>query len=171
MKQYYQEISSRLEVEDDAAQQDGDDDDITFGGSNTGVASNATCPISGKPVSNVAVTLLTSRVVAMRDSSLLFVTLHLRRNSKAVCMLCCCRSLSLRILWRIKQDMSMKERALRVTSEKKEEAFHALPLVSKALLANLHYSLMLHVSAMAAKRSGVPEIGCLVVICLCAQLI
>lgn len=65
----------------------------------------------------------------------------------------------------------MKERALRVTSEKKEEVLHALLLVSTALLANLHYSLMLHVSAMVATRSGVSEIGCLVVICLCAQLI
>ena len=51
-----------------------------------------------------------------------------------------CSSLRLRILWRIKQGMSMKERALRVTSEKTEEAFHALLLVSKALLALLNHA-------------------------------
>ena len=78
MKQYYQEISSRLEVDDDAAQQDGDDDEITFGGSNTGVASNATCPISGKPVSSVAVKLFVTRV-SMPSSSLICMTLYLRR--------------------------------------------------------------------------------------------
>jgi hypothetical protein len=54
MKQYYKDVSQRLEIEDEAAQQqDGDDDEIQMGGSNTGAAPNATCPYSGKPVSEV----------------------------------------------------------------------------------------------------------------------
>ncbi|KAA6419726.1 MAG: hypothetical protein FRX49_10259 [Trebouxia sp. A1-2] len=54
MKQYYQDVSERLQIEDEAAQQqDGDDDEIQMGGSNTGAAPNATCPLSGKPVSGV----------------------------------------------------------------------------------------------------------------------
>ncbi len=54
MKQYYKDVSQRLEIEDEAAQQqDGDDDEIQMGGGNTGAAPNATCPLSGKPVSAV----------------------------------------------------------------------------------------------------------------------
>lgn len=51
MKQYYQDVSQRLEIEDESAQQqDGDDDEVQMGGSNTGAAPNATCPLSLKPI-------------------------------------------------------------------------------------------------------------------------
>lgn len=51
MKQYYQDVSQRLEVEDEAAQpQDDADNEIQMGGSNTGAAPNATCPLSAKPI-------------------------------------------------------------------------------------------------------------------------
>ncbi|DBA85803.1 TPA: hypothetical protein ACH3X1_005355 [Trebouxia sp. C0004] len=51
MKQYYQDVTQRLEIEDEAAQQQDDDDiKIQMGGSNTGAAPNATCPLSGKPI-------------------------------------------------------------------------------------------------------------------------
>lgn len=52
MKQYYEEACSRLEVEDEQAEEAelGSDDEICIGGGHA-AASNAACPLSGKPVS------------------------------------------------------------------------------------------------------------------------
>lgn len=53
MKQYYTEACSRLEVEEEEEEEEeAGDDDIQIGGER-GAAPNATCPLSGKPVSHL----------------------------------------------------------------------------------------------------------------------
>lgn len=52
MKQFYEEACSRLDVDDEQEEEEklGSDDEVCIGGGHA-AASNAACPLSGKPVS------------------------------------------------------------------------------------------------------------------------
>jgi len=139
MKQYYKDVSQRLEIEDEAAQQqDGDDDEIQMGGSNTGAAPNATCPYSGKPVSAIVgqsnaaqqfAVMCSLRLLSSVSSAPLLLRpllpctkLCLAARELCITKVCVylCRFLSWRILLRTRKAMCMSERPSNITSEKRE---------------------------------------------------